>query len=123
MSIETQDTQDTTGQTAVLNITPSLHKRVARERTSRGIEDGKLYLSVRVDGGGCSGFQYIFDWIAGPEEDDDIVFEDAVVTDPMSLEFLAGSTINFVADMMGEHFAIENPNASSGCGCGASFSA
>jgi iron-sulfur cluster insertion protein len=101
-----------------LTITPSMHEKITRERTARSLPD--LRLRITVEGGGCSGFQYIFAWDAAKQVDD-MFFEDAVVTDPMSFPFLAGSTIDYVVSRMGEDFKITNPNASSGCGCGTSF--
>lgn len=80
-----------------------------------------LRLRVTVEGGGCSGFQYIFSWDA-TINDEDQVFSDAVVTDTISLPLLEGSTIDYIVSMMGEDFKITNPNAASGCGCGTSFS-
>lgn len=81
-------------------------------------------LRVSVEGGGCSGFQYKFDLIpeAGP---DDIVLERAgakVVIDKVSLPYLAGSEIDFVDDLIGSAFRINNPQATASCGCGTSFS-
>jgi len=81
-------------------------------------------LRVSVEGGGCSGFQYRFD-LVGEREPDDLVVERAgaiVLIDKVSLEYMAGSTIDFVDDLIGAAFKIENPNAVAGCGCGTSFS-
>lgn len=80
-------------------------------------------LRVSVEGGGCSGFQYRYDLVEGPA-DDDLVLEGAatVVVDPVSLPFLAGAELDFVDDLMGQSFQIKNPNAQSSCGCGTSFS-
>lgn len=81
-------------------------------------------LRVQVKGGGCSGFQYMF--IFEPvQKPDDLVFGDAqvqVVIDPISFGFLKGSQLEFVDDLIGSYFTIKNPNASSKCGCGSSFS-
>jgi iron-sulfur cluster assembly accessory protein len=81
-------------------------------------------LRVSVEGGGCSGFQYKFD-IEREKADDDIVIarDDAtVLIDPVSVGFLAGSEIDYVDDLIGAAFKINNPNAKSSCGCGTSFS-
>ena len=81
-------------------------------------------LRIAVTGGGCSGFQYNFT-IDDARTDDDLVVEhdDAtILIDPMSLEFLKGAEIDFVDDMIGQSFKINNPNATSSCGCGTSFS-
>jgi len=78
-------------------------------------------LRVSVDGGGCSGFQYKLE-LTEDKTDKEEVFKDAVVTDNISLPFLAGSTVKFDQGLIGSEFKIENPNAVSGCGCGTSFS-
>lgn len=77
-------------------------------------------LRVRVDGGGCSGFQYhleLTDEIGDKEQ----TFDDAVITDDISLGFLKDSVIKFEDGLIGSEFKIENPNAVAGCGCGTSF--
>ncbi len=81
-------------------------------------------LRVAVLAGGCSGFQYRFelDREAAP---DDVVVEHGgarVVIDPASLDLLAGAELDYTDELMGSHFAVRNPNASSSCGCGTSFS-
>lgn len=80
-------------------------------------------LRVAVDGGGCSGFQYRFDLVETAEPDDlRIVAEGhTALIDPVSLPFLAGSTVDFVDDLSGAQFVVRNPNATSSCGCGVSF--
>jgi iron-sulfur cluster assembly accessory protein len=81
-------------------------------------------LRVSVEGGGCSGFQYKFDLVGGSEADD-LVIEKAgakVLIDPVSLGFLAGSEIDFVDELIGASFKINNPQATASCGCGTSFS-
>lgn len=100
-------------------MTDSALDRVNSMRTSRGQPD--LRLRITVEGGGCSGFQYIFSWDE-TISDRDRIFREAVVTDDISLPLLAGATVDYVVTMMGEDFKIENPNAKSGCGCGTSFS-
>ena len=79
---------------------------------------------VSVEGGGCSGFQYKFDLVAD-RADDDLVIEQGgarVLIDPVSLGLLGGSEIDFVEDLMGAAFRVNNPNATASCGCGTSFS-
>ncbi len=81
-------------------------------------------LRISVKGGGCSGFSYAFD-IGRDRAADDIVLERdgaIVLIDPVSIEYMKGATIDFVDDLMGQSFRIENPMATSGCGCGTSFS-
>ena len=83
-----------------------------------------MMLRVAVTGGGCSGFQYNFA-LDDTRMDDDLVIERdgaTVLVDPMSLDFLKGSEIDFVDDMIGQAFKVNNPNATSSCGCGTSFS-
>jgi iron-sulfur cluster assembly accessory protein len=80
-------------------------------------------LRLSVEGGGCSGFQYKFD-LADSTEADDTVSETAgvqLVTDPVSLELVAGCVVDFVESLGGAAFKVENPNAAAGCGCGSSF--
>ena len=82
------------------------------------------FLRLSVNGGGCSGFQYEFK-LEHQEHADDLKIQklDAIVlVDPVSIEFLKGSTLDFVDDLMGQSFRVENPNAKSSCGCGTSFS-
>ncbi len=84
--------------------------------------DGKA-LRVAVEGGGCSGFQYEIE--LDEPRDDDLVLEGAgerVVVDAVSLPFLANAVIDFSEELIGARFVIENPNATSACGCGTSFS-
>ena len=89
-----------------------------------GSSPEKQALRVSVEGGGCSGFSYKFDLVPGPA-DDDIVIEKngaTVLIDSLSLVYMAGSEIDFVDDLMGQSFKINNPNAVASCGCGTSFS-
>jgi iron-sulfur cluster assembly accessory protein len=86
-------------------------------------EPAGTMLRVSVEGGGCSGFQYRFDTDRA-RADDDVVIEKAgatVLIDPVSLDYLAGSEIDFVDDLIGSAFKINNPNATASCGCGTSF--
>ena len=100
-------------------VTPRAFARLAE--IGAGAE-GKA-LRVAVEGGGCSGFQYEITLDA--PSPDDTVLEGAgekVVVDAVSLPFLADATIDFSDELIGARFVIENPNASSSCGCGTSFS-
>jgi iron-sulfur cluster assembly accessory protein len=80
-------------------------------------------LRLSVEGGGCSGFQYKFDLAESPEADDAVSEMDGVklVVDPVSLDLVAGSTVDFVESLGGAAFRVENPQATAGCGCGSSF--
>ncbi|MBZ0147756.1 MAG: iron-sulfur cluster insertion protein ErpA [Pseudorhodoplanes sp.] len=87
-------------------------------------EPAGAMLRVSVEGGGCSGFQYKFD-VEREKADDDLVIarnDATVLIDPVSVGFLAGSEIDYVDDLIGASFKINNPNAKSSCGCGTSFS-
>ena len=87
-------------------------------------EPSQSMLRVAVTGGGCSGFQYNFE-IESARADDDLVVERdgaTVLIDPVSLDFLKGAEIDFVDDLIGQAFKVNNPNATASCGCGTSFS-
>ncbi|MCB1604902.1 MAG: iron-sulfur cluster insertion protein ErpA [Gammaproteobacteria bacterium] len=83
-----------------------------------------LKLRVYIIGGGCSGFQYGFAFEEETEEGDMLFTNDSItmMVDPMSYPYLLGSTVNYIEDLQGSRFAIENPNAKTTCGCGSSFS-
>jgi len=103
-------------------VTENAARRIAALRTQE--EADGAFLRIAVSGGGCSGFKYglTFD---DRRNDDDFVFERdgiAVVVDDVSLGLLNGAEVDFVEDMMGASFRINNPNADSSCGCGNSFS-
>jgi iron-sulfur cluster assembly accessory protein len=87
-------------------------------------ESAETMLRVAVTGGGCSGFQYSFALDDARLDDDCVIERDGVVVlvDPMSLDFLKGAELDFVDDLIGAAFKINNPNATSSCGCGTSFS-
>ena len=106
--------------TQTVTLSDAAAKRIAGIIAS---EDGKQALRVSVEGGGCSGFSYKFD-LVDTREDDDVVIEkdDAVVLiDQISLVYMAGSEIDFVDNLLGQSFQIQNPNAVASCGCGTSF--
>ena len=81
-------------------------------------------LRIAVDGGGCSGFQYAFQIVPTAATEDLVIERDGatVVVDPVSLEYMRGSKIDYVDDLIGQAFKIDNPNATASCGCGTSFS-
>ena len=81
----------------------------------------KKYFRIAVQGGGCSGYKYNFSFDNNLEKDD-ILF-DRTIIDKASLEIISGSTVDFKKEMIGESFTINNPKATSSCGCGLSFSA
>ncbi len=80
-------------------------------------------LRVSVEGGGCSGFQYKFDTDLEQAADDLVIVRDGAVVliDPVSVQYMAGSEIDFVEDLIGASFKVNNPNATASCGCGTSF--
>jgi iron-sulfur cluster assembly accessory protein len=81
-------------------------------------------LRISVNGGGCSGFSYAFDIGRDAAQDDIVISRDGatVLIDSVSVGYMQGATIDFIDDVMGQSFRIENPMATSGCGCGTSFS-
>ena len=106
-----------------MNLPPKVTERAFARLAE--INDGQnpRPLRVAVAGGGCSGFQY--DIRLDQPESDDLVLQgggQSVVVDPVSLPYLAGAVIDFTDELIGARFVIENPNATSSCGCGTSFS-
>ncbi len=104
-----------------LTLTPSAARRVAWIAERQG---KPAVLRLSVDGGGCAGFSYKFG-LAEAVEADDAVAETVgvkLVVDSVSLGLLDGSQVDFVEDLGGAAFKVQNPNAASGCGCGSSFS-
>jgi iron-sulfur cluster insertion protein len=105
-----------------ITLTDNFVKRL--KALQRQENNPALMLRITVDGGGCQGFEYIFK----PESEkakDDLVFEKdgaSVVTDEISMPFLEGAEVDYVDDLIGAHFKVNNPNANSSCGCGTSFS-
>lgn len=101
-------------------LTPSAAKRVAFIAAKQG---KPAVLRLSVDGGGCAGFSYRFA-LGELEEGDSVTETDGVslVIDPVSLDLLAGSQVDYVEELGGASFKVTNPNAASGCGCGSSFS-
>ncbi|MEM8986495.1 MAG: iron-sulfur cluster assembly accessory protein [Pseudomonadota bacterium] len=87
-------------------------------------EPAGAMLRVSVSGGGCSGFQYGFDIVTERDADDIVIARDGatVLIDPVSIEYMADSEIDFVDEIIGASFKINNPNAVASCGCGVSFS-
>lgn len=104
----------------MLTLTPAAAKRVAwiAERQAK-----PPVLRLAVEGGGCSGFQYKFELAEGPDGEDSVSETDGVrlVVDPVSLDLVSGSVVDFVESLGGAAFKVENPQAASGCGCGSSF--
>ncbi|MCG8361512.1 MAG: iron-sulfur cluster insertion protein ErpA [Kiloniellales bacterium] len=105
-----------------ITLTSSAAKRIAWLASQEELPS--LKLRVAVSGGGCSGFQYGFSFDDSVNADDRTFERDGVhvVIDEVSLDLLAGAEIDFVEDLIGASFQIRNPNASTSCGCGSSFS-
>jgi iron-sulfur cluster insertion protein len=103
-----------------VTLTPAAAKRVGWIAERQG---KPAVLRLSVEGGGCSGFQYRFDLAEGADNDDTVSETDGVrlVVDPVSLDLVSGSTVDFVESLGGAAFKVENPNAAAGCGCGSSF--
>ena len=107
----------------MLNLPPKVTDRAFERLAEIGAQAQGKSLRVAVEGGGCSGFQYEIDLDA--IKDDDLVLRghgESVVIDSVSLPFLAAAVIDFSEELIGARFVIDNPNASSSCGCGVSFS-
>jgi iron-sulfur cluster assembly accessory protein len=106
--------------TEALTLTDAAAKRIAwiAERQSK-----PAILRLSVEGGGCSGFQYKFDLADSPDGDDSVSETGGVklVVDPVSLDLVSGSVVDFVESLGGAAFRVENPQAAAGCGCGSSF--
>lgn len=104
-----------------MTLSPSAAARVATIAAKQG---KPAILRLSVEGGGCSGFQYRFGLDEAAAADDLIVEQNGVtlLVDPMSLELVAGSVVDYVESLGGAAFKVENPQAASGCGCGSSFS-
>ena len=106
---------------APILLTENAAKRVAAIAARKGAAP---ILRLSVDGGGCAGFTYRFELADGPEADDTVAETAGVqlLVDPVSLDLVRGSAVDFVEDLGGAAFRVTNPNAQSGCGCGSSFS-
>jgi iron-sulfur cluster assembly accessory protein len=107
--------------TESLTITDRAAQRIGKILASEG---AGAMLRLSVEGGGCSGFQYKFD-VDRTRAEDDLTFEHGGVTelvDPVSVNSLAGSQLDYVDDLIGASFRVNNPNATASCGCGTSFS-
>ncbi|MBF7683767.1 iron-sulfur cluster insertion protein ErpA [Acinetobacter sp. B5B] len=105
-----------------LLLTDNAAKKVRQLRDSEGSQ--ALMLRVYVTGGGCSGFSYGFNF-AESANDDDAAFENGdvkMVVDSLSYQYLIGSVVDYIEGLEGSRFVVKNPNATTTCGCGSSFS-
>lgn len=113
----------TTAETdAAMTLTEGAARKLRLLREDEG--NPALKLRVYITGGGCAGFSYGFRFDEAVNEGDTVVTRDDVtmVVDELSIQYLAGATVDYVEGLQGARFVIENPNASSTCGCGSSFS-
>ena len=106
---------------AEITLTDRAAKRI---NEIMGSEPPGSSLRISINGGGCSGFSYAFDITRSREAQDITIERDGatVLVDPVSLEYMSGATIDFVNDLIGQSFKIQNPLATASCGCGTSFS-
>jgi|TARA_B000000565_G_scaffold56490_1_gene37511 iron-sulfur cluster insertion protein len=105
------------------NVSDNAARKISALLKDEQEADGK-YMRVAVEGGGCSGFQYIFKFDS-IKNSDDLIFKKndvSVVIDEISLELIKGGTLDYTEELIGSYFQVINPNASSACGCGTSFS-
>ena len=105
-----------------IRVTDAAIRRVAKILSN---ETDRDVLRISVAGGGCSGFSYQYDLVKDDRTPDDIVIERdgaTVLIDSISIQYMIGSEVDFVDDLMGQSFQIRNPNAVANCGCGTSFS-
>ena len=108
-----------------IHLTETAAKEISTIIEQQELDAGKIRLRVGVKGGGCSGFSYLLD-LTEQQHDNDETFEEQgvkIVCDPKSYLYLNGTTIDFKDEVMGRGFVFNNPNASTTCGCGSSFSA
>lgn len=106
----------------IMTLTNNAAQKLAKLKAAEG--NDALMLRVYVTGGGCSGFSYGFDFAEEIEEDDATFLNGnaTLVVDSLSYQYLQGSTIDYVEGLEGSRFIVDNPNATTTCGCGSSFS-
>ncbi len=112
---------DTALQSSSVELTQRAGKQIAK---ILGAEPEGTVLRIAVSGGGCSGFQYEYNLVQETPAEDDTVLEcmgATVLIDSLSLEFMGGAKIDYVDDLVGQAFKIDNPNTVASCGCGNSF--
>jgi iron-sulfur cluster assembly protein len=106
-------------------LTESAAREIRNIIQQQELDADKVRLRVGVKGGGCSGFSYVLDLTESHKETDEIFEQHGIkiVCDPKSLLYLSGTTVDFKDEIMSRGFVFKNPNATSSCGCGSSFSA
>lgn len=123
-SLDTTNDASTTDQPSVI-LTEGAAREIRSIIDQQELDADAVCLRVGVKGGGCSGFSYVLD-LTEKRKDSDELFEQhgiRVICDPKSLLYLGGTTVDFKDEIMGRGFVFTNPNATSSCGCGSSFSA
>ncbi|MCC6678489.1 MAG: iron-sulfur cluster insertion protein ErpA [Phycisphaerales bacterium] len=117
-------TPDTTTPHCPVTLTETAAREIRSIIQQQELDADKVRLRVGVKGGGCSGFSYILDLTETQKEHDEIFEQHGIklICDPKSLLYLSGVTVDFKDEIMGRGFVFQNPNASSTCGCGSSFS-
>lgn len=126
MATETTSAPQTqTDASTPVRVTAGAAKEIARIISEQELDASKVCLRVGVKGGGCSGFSYLLDLTETQKDTDEEWTCEGVkmICDPKSLLYLSGTEIDFKDEIMGRGFVFKNPNATSSCGCGSSFSA
>jgi iron-sulfur cluster assembly protein len=123
MTTSTQTPAQTDSSSVILSELAA--KEIKKIIADQELDPAKVHLRVGVKGGGCSGFSYILDLTETVKETDEVIEMHGVriICDPKSLLYLSGVTVDFKDELMGRGFVFNNPNATSTCGCGSSFSA
>ena len=108
----------------MITLTETAAREIKTIIQQQELDPAKIRLRVGVKGGGCSGFSYLLDLTETQKETDEVADQHGimVVCDPKSLLYLNGTTIDFKDEIMGRGFVFQNPNATTSCGCGSSFS-
>jgi iron-sulfur cluster assembly accessory protein len=125
MSESATATSTTEAAPSVVILSESAAREINNIVQQQELDASKIRLRVGVKGGGCSGFSYLLD-LTESQKDSDEVFEQhgiKIIVDPKSMLYLNGTTVDFKDEIMGRGFVFQNPNATSSCGCGSSFSA
>ena len=120
----TQTTETPTESVTGIILTDTAAREIATIIQQQELDAEKVRLRVGVKGGGCSGFSYVLDLTESQKETDELFEQHGIkiICDPKSLLYLNGTIVDFKDELMGRGFVFQNPNASSSCGCGSSFS-
>ena len=120
----TQTTETHSDPTIGIILTETAAREITTIIKQQELDAEKVRLRVGVKGGGCSGFSYVLDLTESQKETDELFEQQGIkiICDPKSLLYLNGTVIDFKDELMGRGFVFQNPNATSSCGCGSSFS-